>query len=155
MLQHGSSSSSATTTAAASSSTMGQASSSGSSSNSNRQHRNDRNDRSVAAERPFPCGAAQRPAGGATNGPITSKSGSTIIGLPNLSSLRSQSLGSQSSQQQQQSRHGSSASSSSMPNKSDQRHMTKEHKSHSDKNFVMKHPLSKSAVTQQHYNSSR
>lgn len=131
----------------AASASMGSASASGSSSNSSRQHRNERSDRNAPPDRTVPSGAQQR----SSNGPLPSKSSSNS-NTSMLQSMRPQAIGST----QPQSRHGSSASSSSMPGKSEQRQMTKEHKSHPEKNLAMKHPLSsKSTGAQQHYSGSR
>lgn len=130
MLQHSSSSSSSMNTATGSS--------------SNRQHRNDRGDRNIPTERPFPIGAAQRVSSSNSNGPMPSR-GSSSSNMPTMRPQSSQ----QQQQQPQQPRHTSSGSSSS--SKTDQRHLTKEHKSHPDKNLAMKHPPSK----QQHFSGSR
>lgn len=159
-MQHGSSSSSSVSAMGASAAAAGGAPVSSSS----RQHRNERGERILPTDRTFPPNAGQRPPQNSnSNGPIPSRNSSNTgvnvggsgsnSGMPNMPSIRAQS--SSSSSQQQSSRHSSSAASaSSMPNKMDQRHLSKDHKSHPDKNLALKHSLASKSATQQHFSGS-
>lgn len=145
-MQHGSSSASA----------MGASAAAGGASASSR-HRNERGERSLPSDRTFPPNASQRPPQSSnSNGPMPSRNSSSNAG-PNIGSnssmppVRTQSM----AQSLQQVRQSGSSSSSSMPNKMDQRHMSKEHKSHPDKNLAMKHNLSSKSATQPHFNAPR